>query len=259
MRDKKGLALIFSLVFAVLFSIVPCYGGGKKEQQNIAQQSGLVIIGVSPRLSSRDDSIKTAVEDAARKLSFFYYVSGYYISMEHIGSDFFDVHFDAAYKLHYDSELDKYIEQLEYNPDIDVFEYNNAVFVITKVKNVVFMPRFKGHSFLRTRPSWIDSPPNEIDGFVTGVGFSGNLSSHKDAVVRSYENAVISLIKRNEVMVQGQLSVIQDNYSGFGTEVNTSVETRTAGTLSNFYIIETWTDPSNLSVWTLAVAKKETR
>ena len=166
-----------------------------------------------------------------------------------------DVFIHSDYQLFYDNDPEKYLENLEYNPIIDIIENNNAVFVITRFDAGVTMPSFRGHSFSAERPYWVNTPPSEIEGFITGVGYSGRLSSHRDMVVRSYERAVISIIRHYESVLQGEHQIYQDT-GVFGFESSFSGETRFQGALENFYVVESWTDLSNLSVWTLAVAKK---
>lgn len=249
----------FLLLVVLLFSA--CSGLENRSQQItdvyfVLQPSGtLVFVGVSPRLSNHEDSINLALRDAARRYSFFHQVSGQYAGIEHIGARLLDVYFSSEYQLQYNNELEKFLNVLEYDLTTDVFENNNAVFITTRVSSDVSMPMFRGHSFGQ-RPRWIDSPPSEIEGFAVGIGFSGRLSSHRDTVVRSYERAVISIIKSMESSIHGEQSVYQDTSHALGFAAQASGMTIAYGELENFYIIESWTDPANLSVWTLAVARK---
>ena len=256
--------MIFTLVFAVSFAFLSC---ASLQQQNTSVShspeqaaypagSGLVFIGVSPRYSSRDESIKNALNDAARRLSFFYSVTGYSASRQHVGATNLDIYFNFDYHLSYDDDLDKYLEMLKYNLSTDIFESNNAVFITTNVPSDISMPVFRGHSAARARPEWINSPPSQIDGRFAGVGFSTRYSSHSDTVKKSYENAVIAIIESMEVSVRGSHYLFQDG-SFFGFEAASSGGSRASGTLENFYVIESWTDTTNLSVWTLAVAGKK--
>jgi hypothetical protein len=272
MRDVKSYNIFFSLMFAVILFAVPCYGNGNREQQDSIQigesntviqlnqragcQSGLIFIGVSPRLTNRDEAVNIAIRDAARKYSFFNSVSSCFVNRDNVGAGVFDIFIDSDYMLQYDNELDKFIEKLEYDLTKDVFENNNAVFVVTRINSAGNMPLFNGYSFTSSRPYWIDSPPSEIDGFIAGVGYSGRLSSHRDTVVRSYERAVIAIIQNIESLISREQLINQNNFSTFGFEVSSLGESRAYGTLENFYIIESWTNPVDLSVWTLALAKK---
>jgi hypothetical protein len=94
------------------------------------------------------------------------------------------VHFD--YRLEYDDDLEKYIDSLEYDPQNDVFELNNAVFLITRTKSGISMPAFRGHFLGGEPPRWIYEPPSQIGGFSAGVGYAGRYLAHRDTVVKSY-------------------------------------------------------------------------
>ena len=244
MSDVRRSVFCFLSVCVIVLCAVPCYG------------DSLLFIGVSGRRTNKEEAVRLALEDAARRLSFFHLVSAQSVKRDHRGSGAMDVRIESEYQLQYDDELEKFLETLEYNPATDIFENNNAVFVIARTASCVSMPSALGHSFGNRRPSWISSPPAEIDGFITGVGFSGRLSSHRDTIVRSYERAVVSIIENMETHVNGEQEYYQDTTSAFGFSLSSSGEISASGTIKNFYVIESWTDPDNLSVWTLAVASK---
>jgi hypothetical protein len=119
------MRLFSSLICRFVLPSSFCYG--IDEQQSIVQagedaslQNKLTFTGVSGRLSNREEAVTAALEDAARKLSFFYSVNGFIFSYEyHIGGT---PYFETIYKLSYDSELDKFIKQLEYDPVTDVLK-----------------------------------------------------------------------------------------------------------------------------------------
>jgi hypothetical protein len=213
-------------------------------------ESGLAFVGVSPIYSSRDRSIQTALEDAARRLSFFGYVSGHITRTEQVGSSVFAFHVDQSYALQYDNDFEKYVDQLEV---IDVFEEGNAIFVNVRAGTSASVPQYRGHSSGR-RPRWINSVP-VIDGYLVGVGNSARLSSHADTVRKSYENAVIGIIENIAIQVNSAQGNYENISSVFGFDMFSSNVSSAFCTLSGFYIIESWTDPSNFSVWTLAVAR----
>ena len=243
------IVLVFS-IFAVLYSAKPCFG-----QENT--RSELIITGVSPRFSSRNESIQNALKDAARRLSFYNYVSGSSSISGLIGAGTFDYSVEADYMLQYDEDLEKYAEELDYNPLTDIFENNNAVFVITRAKSSAVMPLFRGHSLSAVPPGWVNEPPKYIDGFIAGVGFSVRYYSHHDTIIKSYEDAVINLIRNIKTSVSSEYIEYTNTDYIFDYAHIFSGESTASGTLKNFYILESWTDPINLSVWTLAVADKE--
>jgi hypothetical protein len=226
------------------------------EQESPVKPEALVFTGVAGRLSNRDASVQAALRDAARRLSFFYSVTGRASKREHIGAASLDYRIESEYQLTYDEDLDKFLDLLEFDPAQDIFENNNAVFVVTRGPSGLSMPLSRGHSFKGERPAWIDAPPSEIDGFIAGVGFSSRLASHKDTVIASYENTVLEIIDNINSAVRGEQTSYQNSYSAFGTEMTNDNSAVSEGTLRHFYVIESWTDPVNLAVWTLAVASR---
>ena len=257
----------FLFVYIVLLTLVSCSGGAKhnvspdiyQTENSRSHYPGvspdtLVFTGVSARLSSRDESIELALKDAARRLSFFCSVWGSSVKREHIGGEVMDFHVESEYRLEYDESLDKFIDELMFDPATDTFENNNAVFIVARAISDVVMPAAAGHSWGNKRPDWVDKPPAEIGGFPAGVGFSGRLSSHSETVIRSYERAVIAILGNIESHIIDEKLVMQNSYSMFDFDIVSSSETKLSGSLKNFYVIESWTDISNLSVWTLAVA-----
>ena len=260
----------FPLVCTAILCAIPCYGKGNREHnstqtskvqapvsdQEIVSRGNLVFTGVSEKLSNREESVQAALKDAARRLSFFNSVSGYSVSQEQSGRGTFDFNVNSDNRLLYDVELEEYLDQLVFDPSVDVFEFNNAIFVIARVTSDIYMPQFRGHSWRKERPHWVDTPPAEIEGFIAGTGFSSRLSSHSDTVVKSYENAVIGIIENINIRIKGKQQSYQNNSSAFGSYLDFLNEASAIGELKNFYIIESWTDPKNLSVWTLAVAKR---
>jgi hypothetical protein len=246
----------FPLVCVIILFAIPCYGEGKQEQTINTQASVLQFTGVSEKLSSREESIQSALKDAARRLSFFKSVSGYSVKLEQNSGGAFDFNVNSENFLLYDGELEEYLNQLVFDPSADVFEFNNAIFVIASVVSNVSMPQFRGHSWGKERPRWVDTPPAEIEDFIVGTGFSSRLSSHSDTVVKSYENAVIEIIENINISLRGKQQSYQNNSSAFDFFLDSSNETAAKGELKNFYIIESWTDPKNMTVWTLAVAKR---
>jgi len=257
MLGKKSPALLCISLFAVILISCPTLGQAVSVQQPepVVSYDGMVIIGVAPKYSQRKRSIDMALDDAARKLSFFHRLAGIYITRDRIGGGMLDVLIDSDYRLQFDNDVEKYIEMLEFDPEIDVFESNNAVFVVAKVTSGSSMPPFQGHSVSSARPYWINMPPKEIDGYLAGVGHAVKMSSHRDTVVKSYERAAIEIIRSVGTSVSRNQVTEQYSSTMFDFFTQSTSGSTSAGILRNFYVIASWTDPSNLSVWTLAVAK----
>ena len=259
-RDTVRRALCFLPVCIFVLLIVSACANNAQTQDSFQQpyvhsgsRGGLVFVGVSANFSDRDESISTALRDAARKFSFYNSVNGSSIIKGQTGGSVFDDKFTSEYQLQYDKDLDKYIEQLEFDPEKDIFENNNALFVVARVPSGPTMPSASGHSYGSSRPLWIDSPPLEIGGYIAGIGHSDRHNSHRDTVVKSYERAVISIIGSLGSHITGETYSYQ-GASVFDIGQLTATEMTVSGTINNFYIIESWTDPFKLSVWTLAIA-----
>jgi hypothetical protein len=223
-------------------------------QQDRPPEKVLIFTGAAARLSNKDEAVQAALRDAARRLSFFHSVSGYSRRREHIGGKTLDYRAESEYQLIYDEDLDKFLAMLEFDPARDVFENNGAVFVVARAPSEIAVPNFRGYSAGMERPPWIDAPPSEINGFTVGVGYAPRLSSHKDTVTASYENAVVEIIYNTKTVIKGETIGFADTYSAFGNGAAADYTTASHGTLYHFYIIETWTDPADLGVWTLAAA-----
>ena len=261
-RDTMRRALCFLPVCICVLLIVSTCAHKEQIQDDFLQpyvhsgsREALVFVGVSVRFSDREESINAALRDAGRKFSLYNSVHGDSIITGRTGGSVFEDKFTSEYQLQYDKDLDKYIEQLEFDPAKDIFENNNALFVIARVPSGPTMPSASGHSFGGSRPLWIDSPPLEIGGYIAGIGHSDRHNSHRDTVVKSYERAVISII--------GSLGsrISSETYSYQGASVFdqghiSATEMTVSGTINNFYVIESWTDPLKLSVWTLAIASR---
>jgi hypothetical protein len=214
----------------------------------------LVFIGGANVRSNRDESINLALQDIARKVSIFQAVEGEFVSHTKTGSSFFDYTSDTQSSLSFNEDYLGFTENLEFDPDADIMQIDNVIFV---------RARFKGSAPLSVpyalppatgRPAWIDSPPAEIAGYCVGIGYAGRRASHRDTVNASFEAAIFSIIRT----VSGEVSAGSLNYQGSGAFDYRSTNDSTVrawGKLNSFYVLDTWMDPSTKGVWTLAIAR----
>jgi hypothetical protein len=217
----------------------------------------LVFIGGASLRSNRDESINLALRDIARRISIFHAVEGEFISYLKTGSGFFDYASDIQSSLSFNEDYLGFTESLEYDPGADVMQIGNSIFV---------RARFKGPAPLRVRyelppaaagtarPVWVDSPPAEISGYRVGIGYAGRRALHRDTVNASFEAAIFSIIRT----LSGEVSAGAMNYQGPGTfdyRSASDATVKTRGKLNSFYVLDTWIDPSTMSVWTLAIAQ----
>jgi hypothetical protein len=255
-------ALVFSLLINACLSTPPLVppppeGGDPAPVSfwNSMPSRDLIFIGGANVRANRDESINLALQDIARKVSIFHAVEGEFVSYNRTGSSFFDYTSNTQSSLFFNEDYLGFTDALEYDPVADVMQINNTIFVRARFKSperiqidYQTLPAAGG------RPVWVDSPPAEISGYRVGIGYAGRRASHRDTVNASFEAAIFSIIRT----VSGKISADTLNYQGSGTfdyrsTNNTTLHAR--GKLNNFYVLDTWTDPSNMSVWTLAIAR----
>ncbi|MDR3114818.1 MAG: hypothetical protein LBU25_04795 [Treponema sp.] len=221
------------------------------------EKNELIFIGVAGVRMNRQEAIDLALEDAARRVAFFQRVSGEVLHRVEIGTGFLDYRSEHEATLHYDNEgYGNYREALEFDPEQDVWIEHQAVFVRTRYRASQSLPIKHRYAAKTERPQWVDNPPKRISGFWVGVGFAGPRLYHKDTVIASYENAVFSIIESISNTVTSKVESVQDSRGAFSSfsAVNSN-EVKASGTLGSFYVLETWTDPLNKAVWTLAIAE----
>jgi hypothetical protein len=219
----------------------------------------LVFIGGAGLHSDREESVNLALQDIARKVSIFNAVEGEFVTYNKTSSSFFDYASSVRSSLIFDEDYLGFVENLEYNPDADVMQIDNSIFVRARFRapDAVQMPYQTPLSAGgNARPGWIDNPPAEISGHPVGIGYAGRRALHRDTVNASFEAAIFSILRT----MSSQVSVGAVNYQGAGSfdyhsANDTTVSAR--GKLKGFYVLDTWIDPSNMGVWTLAIARPD--
>jgi len=253
----------FTLLFAVLIctcasntgSAGNSTGGGQVDLSpfllTLPRQGELVILGVSGRQSSKDDEIYLAKEDAARKVSMYNGVWASTRTIQNIGSGLFDYYVDSEAYVEYDRNLERYMDALSYDADRDVIRNEDGAIFIRFTYPAAF-PGNIDYSFRRNpdgSPEWTNRPPQEIGGFIAGVGRSGRLSRFGDTVMKSYEDAATSIASKVSTSVTtSDSSSLYQNQS--------VIRSRSSGNLTQFLVLETWIDPNNRAVYTLAIARE---
>jgi hypothetical protein len=223
------------------------------ELWSMAPSNGrLLFYGMSGRRSKPEEAIQLALEDAARKVSMFYLVEGSMVQQNTIGAATFDYSSTTDTTLLYDKEYKKYVDMLEYDPETDVFEYQQMVVVRAWHRTSSSVPSYQS-SWRDGRPTWTLEPPS-IPGFQVGVGYAGRRSAHKDTVNASHENALFAIISNRSNAVQNNST----SYRGrgtfdYGSRTNSTITS--SGRLEGFYVLETWEDPRDKSLWSLGIAR----
>ncbi|MDR1399798.1 MAG: hypothetical protein LBJ41_07750 [Treponema sp.] len=224
------------------------------ELWSMASSNGrLLFYGMSGRRSKQEEAIQLALEDAARKVAMFYSVEGSIVQQSTMGSATFDYSSSTNTTLLYDKDYKRYVDMLEYDPETDVFEYQQMVIVRAWYRTSSFVPSYES-SWRDGRPTWTLEPPT-IPGFLVGVGYAGRRSVHKDTVNASHENALFAIISNRSNTVQNNST----SYRGpgtfdYGSRTNSTITS--SGRLEGFYVLATWEDTRDKSLWSLGIARQ---
>jgi hypothetical protein len=212
----------------------------------------LVIIGAAGRQLRREDAIMLALEDAAKKAAFFHGIYGYTETFVQYGISYYDFDSGKSVGFIYDDEYLKYIDQFEFDEEKDVFEEDNSVFVRVRFNAGSVPPLNLKPTMAGKTPEWIRTPPKDLGDYTLGVGYAFRHSHFKDAVITSYEAAAASILNK----LHSQAASVADSFETAGYSDTVTMELQVAeGFLTEFYVLETWVNPDDRSVWTLAIAK----
>jgi hypothetical protein len=216
----------------------------------LPRQGSLVIIGASGRQSKREAEIELAREDAARKAAMYFSVWANIENIQNIGPHSLNYFTGYEMNMDYDRDLTKYADALTYNANRDVLNIDGNV--IIRFSYPVSFPVSISYGFARDAdgsPEWIRRPPEEISGFMTGVGYSGRQLYFRDTFEKSCDAAVAALVSRVSTDVTVDTSSDGDRNAFYTYQQSTA-------RLDHFLVLEIWVDPKNQSVWTLAIARK---
>jgi len=215
----------------------------------LPKPGSLVIIGASGRQSKREAEIELAREDAARKAAMYHSVWANVENIQNVGPHSLNYFTDCEIYLDYDRDLAKYADALTYNSNRDVLNVDGSVFI--RFSYPSSFPAVVSYGFAREAdgsPEWVRHPPDEIGGFITGVGFSGRQFYVRDTFEKSCEAAVAALVSRVSTAVTVDMTSDGDRNTFISYQ-------RSTARLDHFLVLEIWVDPKDRSVWTLAIAR----
>ena len=255
-------------LFVIIFFLLPyvIFGSGKKESISLSSMqeqysSGyfvtkpfnnrLIVIGISNPMLRRQEEIDAAKEDAARKVAMFYGIHGKIESVTGTNDNFFESNHIYNAELRYDSNYERFIEELTYDPAKDVLITNEGIFIRFQHETTVTSFNYNAR-LINNRPTWTrnqDKP--EIEGYAVSVGFARNQRRLKDTINKSIEDAISRMIEDQSTAVNTR------DVSSSGQGASSSIHTISEGKLNNFQIIEIWIEPGTRFVYTLAVARVE--
>jgi len=180
----------------------------------------LVLFGGSSLNTNREETIQLALEDAARKAAV--YEGAFAIDR-------------AKPEIIYSPEYQKYTAVLEFDPERDILQVENTLFIRTRYFPASAVGiRYQKYAGSGERPSWIEEKPEVIPGFDLAVGYSGRMALHRDTVNRSFEAALSGIVQTRGLGDRGAKP----------------------GTVKGFCVLDIWFDPVTKGVWTLGAAKK---
>jgi hypothetical protein len=271
MIKKIGLLFLFSLLFMTTCTSGPPVPGAVRKVvfteaaaaapffSSMPAGNRLVFIGVAGKRSDPKETVQFALEDAARRVAAYHRVYGEYALVNNIGSGTFDYAHDTYMSLSYDVEGSKqYVDALQFNADTDSLEMENTLIVRTTYPAALSVPVAYRPVYGKAdqKPDWVENPPLEVAGYEVGVGYSGRFSSLADTCTNSFHNAIFAIIRNINSVSQNNESLYQNTGSLFGYYSSSDNLLYSYGMLTGFYVLDTWIDPKDKTVWTLAIAKK---
>jgi hypothetical protein len=263
MAMKKTFFILigFAVFFAVAAGHIEAQGTSLKDSYanghliTRPENGSLVVIGVANPQSKKEKALALALEDAARKVAFFYGIRGRIATIVESGSGRFDFYSGSESLYDYDMDLQKYQDMLIFDPNSDVLIVDGAVIVRAIYQPLAPLNIEYSYMLNNGRPEWITRPPVEISGYLVGVGFARPQKRKKDALEKSYKNAVDQIVAQ----LSSTLGSSHDLYesSRNGTRASGSNVQISEAEIREFFILETWIDPKTTEIWTLTVAKRK--
>ncbi|MDR3174242.1 MAG: hypothetical protein LBU19_08335 [Treponema sp.] len=246
--------LLFSVIpgMILFYTILPGCTGTPPVKPGNGYRAG-VFPGVSSgRYLSKDRALALALRDAARRVSFFHSVEAAITSSEIYNPQFRISQVNEERELVYDTDYEKYVPFLQFDPDRDVYEEHGALFVQALYTGETGTAAGYRRGAGTLKPSWVEHPPEETGGLLCAVGVAGSRLSYKDMVIASYEDAVCAFVKNSFSKTYAS------QQTGEYAMLDSSV-VHISGIVKGFHVLETWRDPKSGALWTLAAAREVIR
>jgi hypothetical protein len=205
----------------------------------------IVVIGVAPKHLKEKDTIEAARNDAAKKVAFYYGITGKVTTTDNkTGSNLDHPQSESEFTpLH--SDFESYKSMLQYDPK-DIIIVGTSM-LIPFTYPVSGMRSFNlEYGLVKEKPYWIEKKDYTVPGFLTAIGQAGNHERFRDTVMKSYENAMAQLLAAISATHDNE---DKDQRGGSSTKTKEKSE----GELTGFLVLEIWIDTRG--VYTLAIAK----
>jgi hypothetical protein len=208
----------------------------------------ITVVGMAGRRANREEAVRMALLDAARKAALFHGVYAESAAVLNQGAGTLDYFSDFDYRLELRRRPEELVDALAFDRERDVLEKNGVVVVRTRYAGVSEVPPYKT-VWQDGAPDWTQRYAAAIPGFLIGVGYSKNKGSLPKTCEASYENALVSILPQLSTRVD------TDAVDASGGRVSRNT-TRSEGTLAEVMILETWFDRRVNAVWTLVAARE---
>ncbi|MDR1147672.1 MAG: LPP20 family lipoprotein [Spirochaetaceae bacterium] len=211
--------------------------------------SAITVFGVAGRRGNRDEGVRLALLDAARKAALYHGLHGESVAVLNQGAGALDYFSDFDYRLELRRNPEEFLDALIFDRDRNLLEKNGIVLVRVRYTGVSDIPPY--NSVLEDGvPDWTKKYVVTIPGFMAGIGYSKNKGSFQKTYEASYENALVSLLPQLSTRVDSNTSDVAGGRSSHNV-------TRSAGDLTGVMILETWFDRRVNAVWTLVAARAQ--
>jgi hypothetical protein len=212
----------------------------------------LAVIGVSGRMRDAEREIDSALDDAARQIALYHGLKGKAAIVLKTGRGYRDFYLaaEAEFKPLNEGGYAAYREALRFDREKDLVRTDGAVFLRCVYDAPGLLPVGRAYGIENGEPAWLHGGLAAIPGYICAAGFAKNHRYLKETITMSRESAAAALMAG----IQSHIETAASEYANRGAAV-TTIEI-IEGELFNFMILETWIDPADGSVWTLAAAKK---
>jgi hypothetical protein len=209
--------------------------------------SGITLIGMAGRRTRREEAVREALLDAARKAALYHGARAASAAALYQGTGTLDYASDFDYRVAVRREPEEFLDALDYDEEADVLEKNGVVVVRVRYAAVTEAPPYT--TVLEDGvPDWTRRYTAVIPGFLVGIGFARNRGTLPKTCRASYENALVGLVSRLSARVDTETVDVS------GARMTGNV-IFSEGDVEGVMILETWVDRRTRAVWTLVAAR----
>jgi len=180
----------------------------------------------------------------------FHGMNGTMETVHRAGMGFAEWVLDSDIQLQHTVAHEPFIDQLQFDPDRDVFRHDRGTLVhFTFAANVTPVNVAKAVDE-NGRPDWTQNRNLPVvPGYNVAVGVARRRQWERDAIMRSAQATVARLIMDGNTVIENTVV----DHSGYAPVTNLRLSS--AGAVSGFRVLEFWIDPITGNVFTLGIAR----